>query len=358
MASKSKKTDKAGKVIEGEILGPNDAKVEEPIDHRFEQDLDESYSNEATEEDLDQAIENEIKKISNALVPINSKGEVVPFDDKRGKDPLSVYLKEISRYPLLSQEQEQTLTKALNETGDVEVAKKLVLGNLRLVVKIAMEYKTAWQNTMDLIQEGNIGLMKAVSKYDPEKGAKLSYYASWWIKSYILKFILDNFRLVKIGTTNDQKKLFFNLMKEKSRLEAQGINPDSKTISENLGVSEKSVITMDKRLDPQSGGELSIDTPMGDGGGSFAQLLEDQSVGPEDLVSDQQSLEILQEHLLGFVGDLKDRDKDIFKKRLLSEVPPSLQSIADEYGISRERVRQIEERLMKNLKVYMSEYIR
>ncbi|CAN0333407.1 unnamed protein product, partial [Chrysoparadoxa australica] len=157
-----------------------------------------------------------------ALHPKTSKGELVPVDFKSGKDPLSLYMKEISRYPLLSEEQEKVLTKALVETGDVEVAKKLVVANLRLVVKIAMEYKTAWQNTMDLIQEGNIGLMKAVSKYDPDKGAKLSYYASWWIRSYVLKFILDNFRLVKIGTTNEQKKLFFNLMKEKSRLEAQG----------------------------------------------------------------------------------------------------------------------------------------
>src|SRR6202008_1515582 len=127
------------------------------------------------------------------------------------------------------------------ETGDIEVAKKLVLANLRLVVKIALEYRSAWQNVMDFIQEGNIGLMKAVSKYDETKGAKLSYYASWWIRSYILKFILDNFRLVKIGTTNEQKKLFFNLLKEKERLISQGITPDNKLIGQNLGVSEKSV---------------------------------------------------------------------------------------------------------------------
>ena len=110
---------------------------------------------------------------------------------------------------------ERELIKSLNETGDIEIAKKLVMANLRLVVKIAMEYRSTWQNVMDLIQEGNIGLMKAVSKYDDSKGAKLSYYASWWIKSYILKFILDNFRMVKIGTTNEQKKLFYNLMREK-----------------------------------------------------------------------------------------------------------------------------------------------
>jgi len=306
-------------------------------------------------EDADQ--DSEELSSERALVPLSI--DLIPDVQGRSGDPLTQYIKEISRYPLLSIEQEKALTKALLETGDVEVAKKLVVGNLRLVVKIAMEYKTAWQNTMDLIQEGNIGLMKAVSKYDPEKGAKLSYYSSWWIRSYILKFILDNFRLVKIGTTNDQKKLFFNLMKEKSRLEAQGIKPDAKTISENLGVSEKAVITMDKRLDPQSGGEVSMDTPVGDGdSGTLGQFIEDDATGPEDLVSDLQSLEILQEHLVDFVANLKERDQDIFKKRLLSEVPPSLQAIADDYGISRERVRQIEERLMNNLKVYMSDYIR
>ena len=135
------------------------------------------------------------------------KSVIVP---KEGKgDTFLNYLNSIKHYPVLNEEEERVLVQALGETGDIEAAKKLVLHNLRLVVKIAMEYRTAWQNVMDIIQEGNIGLMRAVSKYDPSKGAKLSYYASWWIKSYILKFILDNFRMVKIGTSNEQKKIFF-----------------------------------------------------------------------------------------------------------------------------------------------------
>lgn len=295
-----------------------------------------------------------------ALLPVESVGrDLVPVA-REGGDAFTQYIREISRYPLLSQEQEKALTKALHETGDIDVAKKLVVHNLRLVVKIAMEYKTAWQNTMDLIQEGNVGLMKAVSKYDPDKGAKLSYYASWWIRSYILKHILDNFRLVKIGTTNEQKKLFFNLMKEKSRLESMGIKPEAKLISENLGVSEKAVVTMDQRLTHSTGGEVSVDTPVGgqDSQSTLGDLLEDEKIGPEELVSDAQSIELLQEHLDDFLNGLKPRDQEIFKKRLLSDVAPSLQSIADEYGVSRERIRQIEERLMKNLKVYMSEFIR
>lgn len=274
------------------------------------------------------------------------------------QDPLSQYVKEISRYKLLTSEEEEALIKEMQDSGDIEVAKKLVLANLRLVVKIALEYRSAWQNVMDLIQEGNIGLMKAVSKYDATKGAKLSYYSSWWIRSYILKFILDNFRLVKIGTTNEQKKLFFNLLKEKERLVGLGINPDNKMISANLGVSEKSVAVMDRRLGA-GGSELSIEAKLDDNGPSLADVLTNSEDIPiDDRLGDIQGVEILKEHLKSFLEDLKERDREIFEKRLLSEVPASLQSIADQYGVSRERIRQIEERLINNLKVYMSEFIR
>lgn len=275
------------------------------------------------------------------------------------QDPLRAYLKEISRYKLLTPEEEKELTQQLVETGDIDVAKKLVMANLRLVVKIAMEYRSSYKNVLDLIQEGNIGLMKAVSKYNPEKGAKLSYYASWWIKSYILKFILDNFRLIKLGTTAEQKKLFYNLMREKERLENLGIKPEPKLIAENLDVSEKAVIEMDRRLS-SSGSEVSMDRPISPDGtttGTLADFISDDFNLEEDMET-HQGIEILNEHLEKFVEDLKPRDKEIFKKRLLSEVPPSLQQIGDEYGISRERVRQIESRLMDKLKVYMSEYIR
>lgn len=279
--------------------------------------------------------------------------------DLKVQDPLALYIKEISRHKLLTIEEERELTAELLRTGDIEVARKLVLANLRLVVKIAFEYKNAYKNVLDLIQEGNIGLMKAVSKYDPSKGAKLSYYASWWIRSYILKFILDNFRLVKIGTTQEQKKLFYNLMREKQRLLSMGIAPDVKQLSENLGVSEKSVIEMDHRLGSY-GQEVSLDKPLDEDGGRqvLADLIGDTSAGPETQFEELQNLEILQEHLGDFVKNLKPRDQEIFKKRLLSEVPDSLQSIADQYGVSRERIRQVEERLIEQLKIYMSEFLR
>ncbi len=293
---------------------------------------------------------------SKEIIP-SLAGDLTLYDPDKAQDPLTYYLKQVGRYKLLSIQQEKALTDALAETGDIEIAKELVAHNLRLVVKIAMEYRTAWQNVMDLIQEGNIGLMKAVSKYDGSKGAKLSYYASWWIRSYILKFILDNFRLVKIGSGNEQKKLFYNLMKEKNRLLSMGIEPSTKKISENLGVSEKAVSKMDLRL--SSGGEVSIDNPVGDEAGmsTLGAMIPYQGMGPEDLVSSDQELGILKSKLHDFLSSLKVREQDIFKKRLLTEAPPSLQEIGDEYGVSRERIRQIEERLLKKLKVYMSDFL-
>ena len=274
--------------------------------------------------------------------------------------PLKNYLKQISVYPLLDLKEERELALELKKSGDLEIAKKLVVHNLRLVVKIAMEYRSAWQNTMDLIQEGNIGLMKAVSKYDPDKGAKLSYYASWWIRSYVLKFILDNFRLVKIGTTNEQKKLFFNLMREKNALLSQGKPCDTKAIAENLGVSEKAVTLMESRLHNT---EIPFNRPSGDntqdGFLSPEEVYgdaEQQSI--EDALADKQGLKILQDNLQGYLDGLGERDRKIFQERLLNEIPSSLQSIADQYGVSRERIRQIEERLKNNLKVYMSNHLR
>lgn len=298
-------------------------------------------------------VESMVPKLANTLPVIKTSSAL------KVQDPLTVYLKEISRHKLLTPEEEKELTAELLLTGDIEVAKKLVLANLRLVVKIALEYKSASKNIMDLIQEGNIGLMKAVSKYDPSKGAKLSYYASWWIRSYILKFILDNFRLVKIGTTQEQKKLFYNLMREKQRLMSMGINPDVKQLSENLGVSEKAVIEMDQRLG-SGGQEVSLDRPLDDTDGrqSLGDLIGDEGDSPEGQLADIQNLEILKEHLGEFVKNLKPRDQEIFKKRLLSEIPESLQSIADQYGVSRERIRQVEERLIDQLKIYMSEFLR
>ncbi len=309
--------------------------------------------------DDDEAIDS---SFSSHPVPVKKKESTLPT--KRGAtelksiDSLDLYIKEISRYELLTPEEEQKLTHELVETGDIEVAKTLVRANLRLVVKIALEYRHAFQNVLDLIQEGNIGLMKAVSKYDPSKGAKLSYYASWWIKSYILKYILDNFRLVKVGTTAEQKKLFYNLMREKERITQMGMVPDTKLLAQNLDVSEKAVMEMENRLHPMSG-DVSLDKRLTeDSRETIGDLLSNDDEGIDEKLANEQGLEILQEQLENFLSTLKDRDREIFSRRLLAEIPDSLQTIADEYGVSRERIRQVEERLMNKLKVYMAEFIR
>ncbi|MBF0299741.1 MAG: RNA polymerase factor sigma-32 [Oligoflexia bacterium] len=374
--SKIDKVDKINKAEEIEEID-NNGEVETDIDDIIENSGinndsendnenewgDSSFSDIAIAEDdlgrdLDLDLDND--KFLPLVKDAFEKNALTIYKGDGKRDPLTSYLNEIQRYKLLSIEQERALTKALQETGDIEIAKRLVEANLRLVVKIAMEYRHAYHNLMDLIQEGNIGLMKAVSKFDPDKGAKLSYYSSWWIRSYILKFILDNFRLIKIGTTSEQKKLFYNLLKEKERLTNMGINPHTKLLSENLGVSEKSVAIMDNRLSSQ-GMELSIDKPIYDDQGgqvSLADTLQSKDATMDESLADTQGLAILKKHLQDFLKTLKERDRIIFKKRLLSEVPPSLQSIADEYGVTRERIRQVEERLIKKLKVYMSEFIR
>ncbi|MBT8357849.1 MAG: sigma-70 family RNA polymerase sigma factor, partial [Deltaproteobacteria bacterium] len=177
-------------------------------------------------------------------------------------DPLQRYLAEISRYNLLTREQEKEFGIKVQEHADREAAYALVTSNLRLVVKIALDFQRVWmQNLLDLIQEGNIGLIHAVRKFDPYKNVKFSYYASFWIKAYILKFIMDNWRLVKIGTTQGQRKLFFKLKKEKQKLIDQGFDPKPKLLSQNLGVSEKEIVDMDQRLD---GWDLSLDAPFKD----------------------------------------------------------------------------------------------
>ena len=359
-------TEKIHNLAQNKTKNINEKKILEKSDDVTNEDSDDSkenWENDSDEFDDEYMELSEVKNLDEPNLSIIPKGsELTVYTGKVDtSDPFYIYLQQISRYPLLSAEQEKELISALKESGDVEIAKKLVMANLRLVVKIAMEYRSTWQNVMDLIQEGNIGLMKAVSKYDDSKGAKLSYYASWWIKSYILKFILDNFRLVKLGTSNDQKKLFYNLMKEKNRLISMGINPDQKLISENLGVSEKAVAVMDKRLN--YGGEVSLDAPIKNNGDEtssrLGDLLSDDEASPiESDVASRQELTLLKNHLSDFLDSLKPRDREIFKNRLLDEAPMSLQEIGDLYGVSRERIRQIESRLLEKLKVYMSEFIR
>lgn len=297
------------------------------------------------------------KSAEKAVVPEVVGGKVPALrgpDKVVPSDPLMKYLHELRKYPVLPPEEQQALAQKLRETGDLEIAKRLVTTNLRLVVKIALEYKSAYNNVLDLIQEGNVGLMKAVSNYDPYKGTRLSYYASWWIRSYILKFLLDNFRLVKVGTTQAQKKLFYNLMREKDKLEAQGIHAGPKLLADQLNVKEKDVKEMSLRLSSR-GGEFSIDQPMGeDDKRAPRDALVDPGESADESLAQRQLKEILSDHISEFVGSLNEKERIVFQERLMNDDPKTLQEVADQFGITRERARQIEAKVIEKLRKHMS----
>ena len=270
-------------------------------------------------------------------------------------DPLQAYMREVQQHSLLSKSEEHDLATRYVKTGDVNAAARLVTANLRLVVKIAYEYRRAYRNMMDLIQEGNIGLMQAVKRYDPYRGVKLSSYAAWWIRAYMLRYMLNNWRMVKLGTTQAQRKLFFNLNKEKARLSAMGIEPSPAEIAQRLSVDEKEVVEMDRRL---SRGDASLDMPVGDGDNSSVarvELLSSGSPGPEQDTQSAQLNEILHDELARFRETLSGKDAIIFDKRMVAEDPLTLQELGNEFGVSRERVRQLESRISGKLRTFLKD---
>jgi RNA polymerase sigma-32 factor len=271
-------------------------------------------------------------------------------------DPLQRYLAEISKYKLLTREQEIELGKKVQKDGDSEAAYVMVTANLRLVVKIALEFQRVWmQNLLDLIQEGNIGLMQAVQKFDPYKNVKFSYYSSFWIKAYILKFIMDNWRLVKIGTTQGQRKLFFKLKKEKQKLIDQGFDPKPKLLSERLGVSEREIIDMDQRLD---GWDVSLDAPLKDDSDTERiDFINTDAESTEDQVAKKEIEALLHKKIEEFKKTMTPRELEIFEHRIFADNPATLQEIGDRYNISRERVRQVEKNIIKKLRDFFKREI-
>src|SRR3954469_10679070 len=267
---------------------------------------------------------------------------------------IGAYLHELRRYPLMTREEEHVVAVRFCKDHEPALASRLITANLRLVVKIAQEYRRAHRNILDLIQEGNIGLIHAVQKYDPYRGVKLSSYASWWIRAYILKFILANWRLVKVGTTQAQRKLFFNLRKEREKLEKQGFQVEAKHLAAALDVSEQEVIEMERRL---TASETSLDAPMrSDEQGERTQgdfVRAAPTLRPDVQVESGEFGDILKQKLLAFGATLRDRDLEIFRDRLLNDEPATLVQIAERFGVTRERVRQIEERLKKRLRQYL-----
>jgi RNA polymerase sigma-32 factor len=279
-----------------------------------------------------------------------SRGKaLVPFD------PLQRYLSEIRRFRLLNREDEHELAVQYKEYGDVEAAYKLVTSNLRLVVMIAREYQKAFKNLLDLIQEGNMGLMEAVKNFDPYRGVRFPSYAVWWIRAYMIRYIMNDWRMVKIGTTQAQRKLFFNLQKEKEKVEAEGLTPGPKLLAQRLNVKEDEVVEMEQRL---SSRDLSVDVPVGNGDdeATLLNFLPDGRRTPEEQIAEAQYQELLQDKMEQFAKGLKDKELVIYRERLLNEEPLTLREIGEKYGISRERVRQIEERVKKKLKTFLKDF--
>ncbi len=269
-------------------------------------------------------------------------------------DPLRRYLAEISRFVPLSREEEHKLAMHYRQTEDRETAYRLVTSNLKLVVKIAMIYHKVYRNLLDLIQEGNLGLIQAVRRFDPDRGTRLPTYAAWWIKAYILKFLLDNTRMVKIGTTNTRRKILMNLNREKRELEAKGIEPTTKLLAENLGVAENELLEVEQGM---SGQDISLDAPLGseDSDTHYIDTLRMMEQSVDDKIARGEFRELLEKKFADFAETLSERERMILTRRLIADEPETLQQLADQYQISREAIRVAEKKLVAKLKRYMIE---
>lgn len=270
--------------------------------------------------------------------------------------PLQRYLLEIQHFEPLSAEEEHRLAVRYQDEGDQEAAYRLVTANLSLVVKISRLYNRVYHNVIDLIQEGNIGLIEAVKRFDPHKGNRLPTYASWWIKAYIIKFIIDNFRIVRVGTTNERRRLLFNLRKEKEALRQQGIEPTPALIASRLQVSEEDVRAVESNIES---GDLSLDSYVSeDSGIQFVDTLRNSDVQVDDQLARGELAELFNRKLKEFSKKLSPRELSILHERLLTDEPKTLQEIADEYGVTREAIRLSEKSLINKIKSYMEEALK
>ena len=283
-------------------------------------------------------------------VPATSR---LPTPAGSGKDALQLYLREMGRFPMLKPDEEFELARRVRDHGDSDAAFKLVSSHLRLVVRIAMDFQRRWmQNVLDLIQEGNVGLMRAVNKFDPDKGIKFSYYAAFWIRAYILKFIMDNWRMVKIGTTQAQRKLFYNLNRERQKLIAEGFDPDAAVLAKRLGVDEEQIVEMQQRLDSS---DMSLNATVGDepGGATRLDFLPALEPGIDDACAKDEIAKLLHTKIQEILPSLSEKEVYILEHRLLTDDPVTLREIGEKYHITRERIRQLEARLLQKIKAHL-----
>ncbi|MEE9384057.1 MAG: RNA polymerase factor sigma-32 [Nannocystaceae bacterium] len=270
-----------------------------------------------------------------------------------GQDGVELYIRAAKRYPLLDRDEEHALAVAWFKRDDKEAMQRLVACNLRLVIKLANRYAHKGSGLLDLIQEGNIGLLKAVRKFDPHRGAKLSTYAAWWIRAYLLRHVLQNFRLVRVGTTNAQRRLFFNLRREQARLRAVGIDPEPERLASILDVSTDDVRSMDAHM---SGYDESFDVPAPTSTGAVrtrADLIPDERIDVAGELERAQLAAVLHTKLRTYAATLTGRDRDVFSDRWLAENPITFEKLGQRWGLSRERARQLELRMREPLRRYL-----
>jgi len=355
-AAASDKTAATGKTaVDGDVLdmdGSEDADITtEPFEEQDAidagadpmADMDEPLDDEHAPLALESAPERELPAPSPSRLPA-----VGP------RDSLHLYLREVSRFPLLKPDEEHALALRVRDHNDPDAAFRLVSSHLRLVVRIAMDFQRRWmQNVLDLVQEGNVGLMRAVNKFDPDKGIKFSYYASFWIKAYILKFIMDNWRMVKIGTTQVQRKLFYNLNRERQKLIVQGFDPDAAMLSERLGVTEDQITEMDQRL---ASADLSLNVPVGEDAGGATRMDFLPALGPgiEDSLANDEIAGLVRSRLKTILPKLNEKELYILQNRLLTDEPVTLREIGERYNVTRERVRQLEARLLEKIRQHLA----
>ena len=327
--------------MDQEHAAPINEETTDPEDFRDEASFVEQYLVPKEEEDLEDSSEPESSTNNLRLIRY---------------DPLRHYLLEISRYEPLSPEEEQKLARLFRDHQDKGAGRKLVTSNLKLVVRLAFLYNKVYANLMDLIQEGNIGLLQAVRKFDPDRGTRLPTYASWWIKAYIIKFILDNFRIVRVGTTNDRRKVLLNLRKEKQRLEAQGIAASSRKLAEALNVSEEDVIAVENSIQSY---DLSLDQKVSeDSNASFLDTMASTEQLIDEKLASGELKDLIESKFKAFADTLSEKERIILQKRLIAEEPLTLQAIADRFGVTREAIRVSEKKLIEKIKSYMKEAFR
>jgi len=286
-----------------------------------------------------------------SLVPAVPRSREV----SRSDDLLSAYLAEVRRYPLLDPEEERKLAIRYVDTGDQVAAQRLVTANLRLVVKLAFQYHRQWSNVLDLIQEGNVGLVEALSRYDPYRGIRFSSYAQYWIRAMILRFLMDNYRLVRLGSTRHGRKLFFQLEKERNRLVREGVQPSTLALAHALDVPEEEVINVERHL---SAPALSLHAPVGNAEGRpLADIVEDdEHQSPESAVASSELGGIVREKLAAFAETLTDeRERAIWEERLVAAEQASLAELGERFGVSKERIRQVESRIRRRLKEFLTD---